>query len=118
MKQIWAGPGVATSSAVGQALLTFALSAPSPDAALARSFGRCFKVVLRVSLMSFCKSQFTHKSVMLFSMLVIVKDKLADLWGRWLVQNAGSGGAGHRGAAGGHVLDQAGPASEPRGNTR
>ena len=29
----------------------------------------------------FCKSQFPHKSINLFSILVIVKDKLTDLWG-------------------------------------
>ena len=28
----------------------------------------------------FCKSQFLHKSVNLFFILVIVKDKLTDLW--------------------------------------
>ena len=30
---------------------------------------------------SFCKSQFPHKSVNLFFILVIVMDKLTDLWG-------------------------------------
>ena len=30
---------------------------------------------------SFCKSQFPHKSVNLFFILVIVKDRLTDLWG-------------------------------------
>ena len=35
----------------------------------------------QVSLTLFCKSQFPHKSVDLFFILVIVKDKLADLWG-------------------------------------
>ena len=29
----------------------------------------------------FCKSLFPHKSVNLFSLLVIVKDGLTDLWG-------------------------------------
>ena len=37
--------------------------------------------------MSFCKSQFPHNSIDLFFMLVIVKDKLKDLWGNWLLQN-------------------------------
>jgi len=32
-------------------------------------------------LKSFCKSQFPHKSVNSFFLLVIVKDKLTDLWG-------------------------------------
>ena len=30
---------------------------------------------------SFCKSQFPHKSVNLFHILVIMKDKLTNLWG-------------------------------------
>jgi len=34
----------------------------------------------KVFLKSFCKSQFPHKSVNLFFILVIVKDKLTDLW--------------------------------------
>jgi hypothetical protein len=34
-----------------------------------------------VLLKSFCKSQFPHKFVNLFFILVIVKDKLTDLWG-------------------------------------
>ena len=29
----------------------------------------------------FCKNQFLHKSVNLFFILVIVKDKMTDLWG-------------------------------------
>ena len=33
------------------------------------------------SIKSFCKSQFPHKSVNLFFTLLIVKDKLTDLWG-------------------------------------
>ena len=35
----------------------------------------------RVVLKSFCKREFPHKSVNLFFILVIVKDKLTDLWG-------------------------------------
>jgi len=35
----------------------------------------------KVLLKPFCKSQFPHKSVNLFFILVIVKDKLTDLWG-------------------------------------
>ena len=35
----------------------------------------------KVLLKSFCKSQFSHKSVNLFFILIIVKDKLTDLWG-------------------------------------
>ena len=34
-----------------------------------------------VFIMSFCKSQFPHKSVNLLFVLVIVKDELMDLWG-------------------------------------
>jgi len=34
-----------------------------------------------VFLKSFCKSRFPHKSVNLFFILVIVKDKLTDMWG-------------------------------------
>ena len=33
------------------------------------------------TLKSFCKSQFLHKPVDFFFILVIVKDKLTDLWG-------------------------------------
>jgi hypothetical protein len=35
----------------------------------------------KVCLKSFCKNQFPHKFVNLFFVLVIVKDKLTDLWG-------------------------------------
>ena len=35
----------------------------------------------KVFLKSFCKSQFPHKSVNLFFILVIMKDELTDLWG-------------------------------------
>ena len=34
----------------------------------------------KVFMKSFCKSQFPHKSVNLFIVLVIIKDKLMDLW--------------------------------------
>ena len=34
---------------------------------------------------SFCKVQFPHKSVNLFFILVIAKDKWMGLWGRWLL---------------------------------
>ena len=34
-----------------------------------------------VFVKSFCKSQFPHKSVNLFVILVMIKDKLTDLWG-------------------------------------
>ena len=49
-------------------------------------------------LESFYKSQFPHKSVNLFIILVIVKDKLTDLWaeggvvGGQLVRGAAEGG--------------------------
>ena len=36
---------------------------------------------------SFGKSQFPHKFVNSFFILVIIKDKLTDLWGNWLLQN-------------------------------
>jgi hypothetical protein len=36
---------------------------------------------------SFCKSQFPHKSVKSFVVLVTVKDKLTGLWGSGLLQN-------------------------------
>ena len=32
---------------------------------------------------SFCKTKSPHKSVNLFLILVIMKDKLTDLWGSW-----------------------------------
>ena len=35
----------------------------------------------KVFLKSFCESRFSHKSVNLFSISVIVKEKLTDLWG-------------------------------------
>ena len=35
----------------------------------------------KVFLKAFCKSQFPHKSVKVFFISVIVKDKLTDLWG-------------------------------------
>ena len=38
-------------------------------------------------LKSLCKSQFTHKSLNLISILVIVKDKLTDVWGSGLLKN-------------------------------
>ena len=40
-----------------------------------------------VFLKSFRKSHFPHKSVNLFFILVMVKDKLTDLWGSRLLQN-------------------------------
>ena len=40
-----------------------------------------------VFIKSFCKSQFPHKFVDLFSTLVLIKEKLTDLWGNWLLQN-------------------------------
>ena len=36
---------------------------------------------------SFCRSQFPHKSVNLFVTLVIIKDKMMDLCGNWLLKN-------------------------------
>ena len=39
-------------------------------------------------LKSFCKRQCPHKSVNLFFTLVIVTDKLTDLWGSRLLQHA------------------------------
>ena len=36
---------------------------------------------------SFCKSQFLHKSVNLFFILVTVEDTLTDLWGSRLLPN-------------------------------
>ena len=42
----------------------------------------------RVFLKLFCKSQFPHKSVNLFFILVIIKDKLTDLCRIWFLQNA------------------------------
>ena len=43
---------------------------------------RCLTFIThRAPLMSLCKSQFPHKSVNLFFILVIVKDKFTDLWG-------------------------------------
>ena len=41
----------------------------------------------KVFLKSFCKSQLPNKSVNLFFILVIVKDKLTDLWGSCLFPN-------------------------------
>jgi hypothetical protein len=35
----------------------------------------------KVFIQSFCKSQFPHKSVYLFFVLVMVEDTLTDLWG-------------------------------------
>ena len=35
---------------------------------------------------SFCKSQFPHKYVNFFFILVTVKDKLTDLWGSGILQ--------------------------------
>ena len=40
-----------------------------------------------VLLKSFCRSQFPHKFVNLFFILVIVKGKLTDLWGSSLLQS-------------------------------
>ena len=36
---------------------------------------------------SLCKSQFPHRCVNLFFALVMIKDKLTDLWGNGLLQN-------------------------------
>ena len=44
-------------------------------------FGACNLVPQKVFIKSFCKSQFQHKFVNLFFILVIVKDKLTDLRG-------------------------------------
>ena len=41
----------------------------------------------KVFLKSFCKSQFQHRFVNSFFILVIVKGTLTDLWGEWLPQN-------------------------------
>ena len=41
----------------------------------------------KVLLKSICKSQLPHKSVKLFFILVMVKDKLTDLLGSRLLQN-------------------------------
>jgi len=43
---------------------------------------RCTRFISqKVFIKSFGKSQFPHKSVNLFFILVIVKDTLTDLWG-------------------------------------
>ena len=42
----------------------------------------------KVFLKSFCDNQFPHKIVNAFFILVIVKDKLTDLRGSWLLQNS------------------------------
>jgi hypothetical protein len=55
---------------------------PRPDAGLGHS--NCSELTLvshKVFLKPFCKSLFLQKSVNLFFILVIVKDKLTDLWG-------------------------------------
>jgi len=44
-------------------------------------FGRSVLIAHKVFLKSFCKSQFPQKSVNLFLMLVIVKNKSTNLWG-------------------------------------
>jgi hypothetical protein len=44
-------------------------------------------ISLKVFLRSICKTQFPYKSVNLFFMSVIVKDKLTNLWGSWLLRN-------------------------------
>ena len=36
---------------------------------------------------SFWKSQYPHTSVNLFFILVMIKDKLTDLYGNWLLKN-------------------------------
>ena len=41
----------------------------------------------KVSIKSFCESQSPHKSVNLFFTLVIIKNKLTNLCGNWLLQN-------------------------------
>ena len=41
----------------------------------------------KVFFKSVCESQFPNKSVNLFCISVIVKDKLTDLWGGCLLQN-------------------------------
>ena len=41
----------------------------------------------KVSLQSFCTSQFPHKSVNLFFILLVAKDKFTDLWGSGLLPN-------------------------------
>jgi len=48
-----------------------------PDSAKAVPPAASLKVIVKL----FCKSKFPHKSVNLFFTLVIVKDKLTDLWG-------------------------------------
>jgi len=47
----------------------------------------CAFILHKVSLKSSCKSQFPHKSVNLFFILVIGKEKLTDLWGSSLLRN-------------------------------
>ena len=67
------------------------LSKKCPLALLSRPRGnseRCTSFISqKVFLNSLCKCQFPRKSFDLFSTLVIVKDKLTDLLGSWLLQN-------------------------------
>ena len=49
--------------------------------------GSAILIWQKVFMNSFCKSQFPQKSINLFCMLVIMKDKSTDLWGRCLLQN-------------------------------
>ena len=44
-------------------------------------------VLYKVLLKLFCRSQFPQKFVNPFLILVIVKDKLTDLWGGFLLHN-------------------------------
>ena len=51
---------------------------PSPATAL---------ISQKVFVGSFCKSQFRHKLDNFFFVIVIIKDKLTDLCGNWLLKN-------------------------------
>ena len=44
-------------------------------------------ISLKGFIKSCCKSQFPCKSVNVFFILIMMKDKLTDLWGTWLLQN-------------------------------
>jgi len=54
-----------------------------PAAAIKSSDFASHKVLTK----SFCTSRFPHKSINLFSVLVMIKDKLTDLCGNCLLQN-------------------------------
>ena len=59
-----------------------------PETPEAETLGRCWKVISpKVFIKSFCISQFSHKSVNLFFILVMIKEVLADLCWNRLWQN-------------------------------